>query len=125
MSYRSPARWLAPIAILAALAAIFAIYNATFGSEDGEDSAQTTSSEERREGSSRRRDRERREGTSTNRDTTSTTPRTGRKTYTVESGDTLASIAEETGVPIEELQELNPGVDSNSLSIGQEIRLAR
>jgi LysM repeat protein len=55
--------------------------------------------------------------------TTSTTPRTGEKTYTVESGDTLGTIAEETGLTVSELQELNPDVDSQALTVGEEIKL--
>src|SRR4051794_34498626 len=31
--------------------------------------------------------------------------------YVVKSGDTLGGIAEKTGVPVERLQELNPGLD--------------
>ena len=118
MSYsRSPARWLGPLAILAALVAIFAIVSATTGDDDSGSTPKQTSTEERRS------DRKR---TSTGETkTTSTTPKSEPKTYTVKPGDTLAGIAETTGVPIEELQELNPGVDSNSLSIGQELRLAR
>jgi hypothetical protein len=44
-------------------------------------------------------------------------------TYTVKSGDTLASIADKTGVPIDRLQELNPALDPQSLVSGQKIKL--
>ena len=43
--------------------------------------------------------------------------------YTVKTGDTLGSIAEETGVPVERLQELNPEVDPQALVSGQKIKL--
>jgi LysM repeat protein len=43
--------------------------------------------------------------------------------YTVESGDTFGSISAKTGVPIAELERLNPGVSSNSLQVGQRIRI--
>ena len=123
MSYsRSPARWLGPLAILAALAAIFAIVSAATGGDDSGDPPRQASTEERRSGSGRQSTDKDKPATET---TGSTTPKTTRKTYTVKAGDTLAGIAETTGVPIAELQELNPGVDSNSLSIGQELRLAR
>jgi LysM repeat protein len=123
MSYRSPARWLAPLAILAALAAIFAIVNASTGPDDSEERPRAESSQER--GDTGRRGSRRRDRETTSTDGSSNTPASGRKTYTVQAGDTLASISEDTGVPIEQLEELNPDVDSNSLSIGQEIRLAR
>lgn len=43
--------------------------------------------------------------------------------YTIESGDTLGAIAEETGVPVETLQELNPELDPQALIAGQKIKL--
>ena len=125
MSYsRSPGRWLGPLALLAALAAVFAIVNATMGDEGSSDPAPQASEERKKDGDSKKTSTDR-QSTSTDEATTSTTPKSARKTYTVRPGDTLAGIAEATGVSIEEIQELNPGVDSNSLSIGQELRLAR
>ena len=41
------------------------------------------------------------------------------ETYTVRAGDTLGAIAEETGVTVDELLELNPDVDPQSLTVGQ------
>ena len=43
--------------------------------------------------------------------------------YTVQSGDTFGSISAKTGVPISRLEELNPGVSSNSLQVGQRLRV--
>jgi hypothetical protein len=43
--------------------------------------------------------------------------------YTVKPGDNLAAIAEETGVPLEELQLLNPELDPQGLVSGQRVRL--
>jgi LysM repeat protein len=43
--------------------------------------------------------------------------------YTVESGDTFGSISAKTGVPISQLEQLNPGVSSNSLQVGQRLRV--
>jgi LysM repeat protein len=58
---------------------------------------------------------------------TSTSSRSGsgttRRTYTVKSGDSLSLIAEKTGVPVEELIRLNPGVDPQSLRTGQKLKL--
>ncbi len=50
-------------------------------------------------------------------------PRTKAKTYTVQSGDTLTSIAHKTGVPIAELQALNPEVDPQILVAGEVLKL--
>ena len=45
------------------------------------------------------------------------------KYYIVKSGDTLGAISETTGVPVEKLQTLNPGLDQFSLRSGQKIKL--
>lgn len=47
----------------------------------------------------------------------------GPKRYTVEPGDTPSGIAEKTGVPLEELLDLNPEVDPQTLTPGQKLRL--
>ena len=44
-------------------------------------------------------------------------------TYTVKTGDTLGGIAEKTGVSVERLQELNPELDPQALVAGQKIKL--
>jgi LysM repeat protein len=43
--------------------------------------------------------------------------------YTIESGDTLASIAAKTGTTVAELEHLNPGIDPTALRVGQTIRV--
>jgi LysM repeat protein len=45
------------------------------------------------------------------------------KVYVVESGDTLTSIAHETGVPVVRIQELNPEVDPQVLVSGEKLKL--
>jgi LysM repeat protein len=45
------------------------------------------------------------------------------RTYTVKSGDTLGSISEKTGIPVDKLQELNPQLDPQQLVSGQKIKL--
>jgi hypothetical protein len=44
-------------------------------------------------------------------------------TYVVESGDTLTSIAHETGVPVAEIVALNPEVDPQILIAGETLKL--
>lgn len=44
-------------------------------------------------------------------------------TYTIESGDTLQSIADQYGTTVEQLLVLNPDVDPTALQIGQAIRV--
>lgn len=107
MRHRSPARWLAPLALLAAVLAVFLV--ARPEPDVGGDSAGTPSTQ-----------------TSTS-STTSTTKRpakTKARTYTIRAGDVLSGIAEKTGVSLQRLQELNPDVDANALRTGQKLKLA-
>jgi LysM repeat protein len=98
------------------VAAVLFVYSGSTG--DGEsDNDDSPTTEERREA------RTGRTGTDGERTgpRTSTTPK--RKTYTVRPGDTLAEISERTGVSVEELLELNPDIDANSLTVGDKIKL--
>jgi teichoic acid transport system ATP-binding protein len=115
MPSNRPSRWLAPLALLAAVAAVLVVYNASTKDEGGGSKAST-----QEQGEARGTRTSTGERTETGSKTT-TTPE--RRRYTVRPGDTLASIAERTGVSVEELQELNPRVDPNSLTVGQKIKL--
>jgi LysM repeat protein len=55
--------------------------------------------------------------------TTTTAPRTTRRTYTVRPGDNLTSVAARYGLDVAQLVELNPQVDPQALRAGQRIRL--
>ena len=46
-----------------------------------------------------------------------------RRTYTVQSGDTLESIATKTGTTVARLEQLNPGINPTALRIGEKIRV--
>lgn len=48
-----------------------------------------------------------------------------RRFYKVRRGQTLSSIAERTGIPIERLRELNPQLDPDLLRAGQRLKLRR
>jgi hypothetical protein len=43
--------------------------------------------------------------------------------YTVAAGDTFGSISAKTGVPISQIEQLNPGVTSTALQVGQKLRV--
>ena len=45
------------------------------------------------------------------------------KTYVVQNGDTLTSIAHATGVPVASILKLNPGIDPQILISGEELKL--
>jgi LysM repeat protein len=58
--------------------------------------------------------------------TTTTRPRpkpAARRFYTIQSGDTLETVAAKFGTTTEKLLALNPTIDPHALSIGQKIRI--
>ena len=103
MAHRSPARFLAPLALLAVVFALFMI-------------VQSSQTESGGSGSSNR--------TTDSRPTATPTPeRKGPRRYRVKVGDTPSSIAEKTGVPLEDILRLNPDLDPQTIQVGQRIRL--
>ena len=48
---------------------------------------------------------------------------TGDTTYTVQAGDTFMALAFDNGMTMEEMEALNPGVDVNTLMIGQVLNI--
>lgn len=111
MAYRSPARWLAPLALLGSVAAIMVVISSSNGS--GETQAPSSGIT----GSTTT-------DTATTETTTTTTPGSGgRRFYRVKDGDTLSAIADKTGVPLSVIEELNPKIDAQSLRAGQRIKL--
>lgn len=102
----SPARLIAPIALLicaVAFASVVLSSPAVDGDETG--GAGTT------------------ERTTTNPPTQTERQAGRRRNYTVQTGDTLGAIAEKTGVSVERLLVLNPELDPQALVAGQRIRL--
>ncbi|MCO5315961.1 MAG: LysM domain-containing protein [Solirubrobacterales bacterium] len=49
--------------------------------------------------------------------------RTKARKYKVKEGDSLSAIAERTGIPIEQLEQLNPDLDPQALTVGQKLKL--
>jgi LysM repeat protein len=47
----------------------------------------------------------------------------GPATYVIQPGDTLETIAEQTGVSVDQLLALNPGIDPQALESGAELNL--
>jgi peptidoglycan DL-endopeptidase LytE len=60
------------------------------------------------------------------RSTTTTRPKpkpAARRFYTIQSGDTLETVAARFGTTTQKLLALNPTIDPHALSIGQKIRI--
>jgi LysM repeat protein len=107
MAGRSPARFLAPLALVAFALALFIVVSnttkndaGTSGGKAAGEPAQTTATP-----AGKKKQRK--------------TPRT----YTVKSGDTPSGIAEKVNVPLETILELNPDLDPQALTPGTKIKL--
>jgi LysM repeat protein len=118
MAPRFQARWIAPLALLAALLAVAVVFTSSTGNQADEPPTAGTSGEERTQTQERAR-------TSTQPRTRTSTTQASAQSYTIRPGDTLGSIAAENDVTVEQLQELNPDVDSAALTVGERIRLPR
>jgi hypothetical protein len=104
---RSPARLLAPVALVLAVVSVGWVVAATTGSGDdngGDNANRPAEPRPRQDGRQQRQ-------------------RPQRTFYRVRLNDTLGLIAEQTGVPVERLEELNPELDPQNLIVGQRIRL--
>lgn len=55
--------------------------------------------------------------------TTGATTVAGATYYTVQKGDTFGIIATKEGTTVAQIEQLNPGVSSNALQVGQRIRV--
>jgi lysozyme len=97
------ARLFAALALIAAVLAVVVVLSATNGDDSSDGRAHERTSQTKQQSSGKKR--------------------TKATTYTVESGDTLTSIAHTTGVPVPELLALNPEVDPQILIAGQTLKL--
>jgi LysM repeat protein len=110
MRRRSPARWLAPLALVTCAVTIYVVVDHELGSESASKPTSSTNSK-----------------TGTNADGTTTTKssKKAKTSYTVKSGDSLSVIAAKTGTDVGSLQEANPDVDAAALHPGQKLKLPR
>jgi teichoic acid transport system ATP-binding protein len=106
---------MAPLALLVALAAVGYVVSSATNEDAPSGSSQPKDSGDEKTST----------GAKTSTGEARTTPTSQPRTYTVKSGDTLGTIAEQTGVSVAELQELNPDLDPQSLTVGDKIRLRR
>lgn len=99
------ARWVAPVAFLAAITIGALVVRAGLRQGGHHPQARiTTTTSTTRKGHGRRHQRH-------------------VHRYTVVSGDTLASIAVKTGTSVARLEQLNPGIDPTALRVGEKIRV--
>lgn len=100
---------LAPLALVACAVAVLIVLVGSLAGGDSSPNGGTTAETETAD---------------TTAATTETTPKPAPPaSYTVKEGDTLGAIAEETGVPVETIELLNPEVDPQALIAGQKLKL--
>ena len=112
MARRSPARYLAPLALVAFAVALVLVVSASPAGDGAETTVVPTPSASGKSASSSSKSR-------------GAGRKKRRKTYTVKPGDTPSAIAGRAGIPLSRLLELNPDLDPQSLAPGQKLRLRR
>jgi LysM repeat protein len=115
---RSPARFLAPLALIAALVAFLAIVNGSSTNNSSTTDTTTTPTQQTTSTAKKKA-----AGAAAGTKTAKSKSSTGKTTYTVQVGDTLGGIADKTGIPLARIQTLNPNVDPHAMVTGQKIRL--
>src|SRR3954468_2773035 len=108
MAGRSPARFLAPLALVAFAVALFVVVTnttkddgSTPGARGTSQPAQSTAKEARGGGKKKSKPA---------------------RTYTIKTGDTPSGIAERAGVSLEQILALNPDLDPQALTPGTRIK---
>lgn len=112
MSRRSPARFLAPLALLTAVLTVFLVTRSELDSSSSSQAAKSTSTSSKTSTA---------KATSTKKGTKKR--KASPKTYTVKPGDVLGSISDRTGVSVPDLQDYNSIDDAQNLSVGQKLKL--
>ena len=105
---RTPARWLAPVALVTCAVAVYAVVDNTLLKDDTTSNGNTST-----------------QHAAPPKSTKSSSKARKRRIYTVKSGDTLSAISVKTGVSLDTIQRLNPKIDADTLHAGQRVRLAR
>ena len=107
---RSLGRWLAPLALITCVVAVYAVVDNTLLKDDSASSGNDSTQHAK-------------PGT-TNTKGKAAKKIKRRRAYIVKSGDTLSSISIKTGVSLARIQALNPKLDSQSLQTGQRVKLS-
>jgi LysM repeat protein len=110
MAARSPARFLAPIALVAFAFALYTVVEHTrdTGGSSSATPAQTSAPSKASKKAAAKK-----------------TARHHRRTYRVRPGDTPSSIAFKYGITVQQLQKLNPDMDPQALTVGERLRLRK
>lgn len=118
---RDLARYAAPAAFLVAITILVVLVHSALSSGGGET---TTAAQQATTQRTTTHATTTKPKTTTKSSTATTSTTTaGAQYYTIQSGDTFGSIAAAEGTTIGALEQLNPDVNPNALSVGQQIRI--
>jgi LysM repeat protein len=106
MAARSPARFLAPLALVAVAVALWTVVHHDSSGSSSSSGSPATEQQATATPAAKRTKKHKKPGT-----------------YTVKPGDTPSGIAEKTGVPLTTLEQLNPSMDPQALSPGTRLKL--
>jgi LysM repeat protein len=112
MAARNPARFLAPLALVAFAFALVVVVQSSVGGAGG---TGTTKTEQQPSSTDTGSDEQPASGDDSK----------GPRFYRVKPGDTPSAIAQKTGVPLSQIQELNPDLDPQTLAPGQRLKLRK
>jgi LysM repeat protein len=104
MKARSSARILAPVALIAAVLALVLVFQGSTSDDPARQATTTTTKKPASQAKATKKPAK---------------PRTTK----VKSGDTLGAISQRTGVPIAQIEELNPNLDPTALTVGETVKL--
>jgi LysM repeat protein len=104
MAARSPARFLAPLALIAVIGALYLIVKPQ--ADSGGSASPTTKTQPASTPAKKAKHKKK-------------TP----KTYTVKPGDTPSGIAEQAGISLAKLEQLNPSLDPQALTPGEKLKI--
>jgi LysM repeat protein len=103
---RSPARWLAPLALITVAVAVYAVVDHELRDDSPSPPTEST-----------------KRATPTKPTSSKAKGTKRRRQYTVKTGDTLSAISIKTGVSLATIERLNPKLDADTLHAGQKVRL--
>src|SRR5947209_3235302 len=104
MVARNRARYLAPIALIAAVTAAYLVVHGSLPSAHSTTHPRVVLP---------------------TKTTRGIRPKPAPTVYVVQAGDSLSSISDKTGISVAELEALNPGIDPNALQTGHRLILRK
>jgi LysM repeat protein len=113
MAARSPARFLAPIALVAFAFALYTVVEHARDEGGGTPSSTGTATQTASPGRAAKKAAARKEA------------RHGKKAHRVQPGETPSSIALKYGITVQQLEKLNPQMDPQALTVGERLRLRK